>query len=43
VKDNLMRLYKFYLKADEMVDDNRHKQDVNYVIGIIEVNVNTLA
>ena len=26
VKDNLVSLYEFYLKADEVVDDNRHKQ-----------------
>jgi hypothetical protein len=25
VKDNLVSLYEFYLKADEVVDDNRHK------------------
>jgi len=43
VKDNLMRLYKFYLKADEVMDDNGHKWDVNYVIGMIKVDVNTLA
>ena len=36
-----MNLYKFYLKANEVVDDNRHKQDVN-VIGDIEVDVNNL-
>jgi len=41
VKDTLMNLYKFYLKANEVVDDNRHKQDVN-VIGDIEVDVNNL-
>jgi hypothetical protein len=29
------------LKANEVVDDNRHKQDVN-VIGDIEVDVNNL-
>jgi CRISPR/Cas system CMR-associated protein Cmr3 (group 5 of RAMP superfamily) len=41
VKDTLMNLYKFYLKANEVVDDNRYKQDVN-VIGDIEVDVNNL-
>jgi hypothetical protein len=43
VKDNLVSLYEFYLKADEVVDDNRHKQDVNDAIDDIEVDVNTLA
>jgi len=43
VKDNLVSLYEFYLKADEVVDDNRHKQDVNDAINDIEVDVNTLA
>jgi len=43
VKDNLVSLYEFYLKADEVVDDNRHKQYVNDVIDDMEVDVNTLA
>jgi len=43
VKDNLVSLYEFYLKADEVVDDNKHKQDVNDVIDDMEVDVNTLA
>jgi hypothetical protein len=43
VKDNLVSLHEFYLKADEVVDDNRHKQDVNDVIDDMEVDVNTLA
>jgi hypothetical protein len=43
VKDNLVSLYEFYLKADENVDNNMHKQDINDVIDDIEVNVNTLA
>jgi hypothetical protein len=25
VKDNLVSLYEFYLKVDEVVDDNKHK------------------
>jgi putative ubiquitin-RnfH superfamily antitoxin RatB of RatAB toxin-antitoxin module len=36
-------LYEFYLKADEVVDDNRHKQDVNDAIDDIKIDVNTLA
>jgi hypothetical protein len=36
-------LYEFYLKAEEVVDDNGHKQDVNDVIDDMEVDVNTLA
>ena len=43
VRDNLVSLYEFYLKADEVVDDNRHKQDDNDVIDDVEVDVNTLA
>jgi len=43
VKNNLVSLYEFYLKADDVVDDNRHKHDINEVIDDIEVNVNTLA
>jgi len=43
VKDNLVSLYEFYLKADEVVDDNRHKQDVNDAIDDIKIDVNTLA
>jgi hypothetical protein len=43
VRDNLVSLYEFYLKADEVVDDNKHKQDVNDVIDDMEVDVNTLA
>jgi phytoene/squalene synthetase len=43
VKDNLVSLYEFYLKADEVVDDNKHKQDVNDAIDDMEVDVNTLA
>ena len=42
VKDNLVSLYEFYLKIDEMMDNNRHKQDVN-AINDMEVDVNTLA
>ena len=42
VKDTLVSLYEFYLKIDEMVDNNRHKQDVN-AIDDVEVDVNTLA
>ena len=43
VKDNLVSLYEFYLKANKVVDDNRHKQDINDVIEYMEVDVNTLA
>jgi hypothetical protein len=43
VKDNLVSLYEFYLKAEEVVDNNRYKQDVNDVIDDMEVDVNTLA
>ena len=43
VKNNLVSLYEFYLKADEVVNDNRHKQDVNDAIDDMEVDVNTLA
>jgi uncharacterized protein (DUF1786 family) len=43
VKDNLVSLYEFYLKPEEVVDDNGHKQDVNDVIDDMEVDVNTLA
>jgi len=43
VRDNLVSLYEFYLKADEVVDDNRHKQDVNDAIDDMEIDVNTLA
>jgi len=43
VRDNLVSLYEFYLKADEVVDDNKHKQDVNDTIDDMEVDVNTLA
>jgi len=43
VKDHLVSLYEFYLKADEVVDDNRHKQDVNDAIDDMEIDVNTLA
>jgi len=42
VKDTLVSLYEFYLKIDEMVDNNKHKQDVN-AIDDVEVDVNTLA
>ncbi|XP_034921578.1 zinc finger BED domain-containing protein RICESLEEPER 2-like [Populus alba] len=42
VKDTLVSLYEFYLKIDEVVDNNRHKQDVN-AIDDVEVDVNTLA
>jgi hypothetical protein len=42
VKDTLVNLYEFYLKIDEVVDNNRHKQDVN-AIDNVEVDVNTLA
>jgi len=43
MKNNLVSLYEFYLKADEMMDDTRHKQDVNDAIDDMEVDVNTLA
>jgi hypothetical protein len=43
VKDNLVSLYEFYLKADEVVEDNRHTQDVDDAIDDIKVDVNTLA
>jgi hypothetical protein len=43
VRDNLVSLYEFYLKTDEVVDDNRHKQDVNDAIDDMEIDVNTLA
>jgi len=43
VKDNLVSLYEFYLKVDEVVDDNKHKWDVNDVIDDMEVDVKTLA
>jgi hypothetical protein len=42
VKDTLVSLYEFYLKIDEVVDNNKHKQDVN-VIDDVEVDVNILA
>jgi hypothetical protein len=42
VKDVLVSLYEFYLKIDEVVDNNRHKQDVN-VIDDVEVDVDILA
>lgn len=29
MKDNLICLYEFYLKVDEVVNDNKDKQDVN--------------
>ncbi|KAL3573894.1 hypothetical protein D5086_024507 [Populus alba] len=38
----MVSLYEIYLKADEVVDDNRHKQDVNDAIDDMEVDVNTL-
>jgi len=41
VKDTLVSLYEFYLKIDEVVDNNRHKQDS--AIDDVEVDVNTLA
>jgi len=43
VKDNLVSLYEFYLKANEVVDDNRHKLDINNAIEYMEVDVNTLS
>jgi len=43
VKDNLVSLYEFYLKVNEVVDDNKHKWDVNDVIDDMEVDVKTLA
>ena len=42
VKDTLVSLYEFYLKIDEVVDNNMHKQDVS-AIDDVEVDVNTLA
>jgi hypothetical protein len=42
VKDTLVSLYEFYLKIDEVMDNNRHKQNVN-AIDDMEVDVNTLA
>jgi len=41
VKDTLVSLYEFSLKIDEVVDNNRHKQDS--AIDDVEVDVNTLA
>uniref|UniRef100_A0A6N2ND59 BED-type domain-containing protein n=1 Tax=Salix viminalis TaxID=40686 RepID=A0A6N2ND59_SALVM len=44
VKDHLVRLYEFYLRADEVKDVNRHIYDVNDVdCNDTEVNVNTFA
>ena len=43
VKDNLVSLYEFYLKVNEVVVDNKHKWDVNDVIDDMEVDVKTLA
>jgi len=31
VRDTLMSLYDFYLKADEVKDDTKHQQDVNNI------------
>ena len=42
MKDELVSLYEFYLKVDEVVNDNRYKQDVN-IINDMEVDVITLA
>jgi len=42
VKDTLVSLYEFYLKIDEVEDNNKHKQDVN-VIDDVEVDVDILA
>ena len=30
-KNTLVSLYEFYLKADKVVDDNKHKHDVNVI------------
>uniref|UniRef100_A0A6N2KZZ2 Uncharacterized protein n=1 Tax=Salix viminalis TaxID=40686 RepID=A0A6N2KZZ2_SALVM len=39
-----VNMYKFYLKADEMEDDNRHKHNVTVIDdNDMEINVNTLA
>jgi len=35
-------LYEFYLKVDEVVNDNRHKQGVN-AFDDTEIDINTLA
>uniref|UniRef100_A0A6N2LGG6 BED-type domain-containing protein n=1 Tax=Salix viminalis TaxID=40686 RepID=A0A6N2LGG6_SALVM len=44
VKDHLVGLYEFYLRADEVKDVNRHIYDVNDVdCNDTEVNVNTFA
>jgi len=40
MKNNLVSLYKFYLKAGEMVDDNKYTHDD--AIDDLEVDVNTL-
>jgi hypothetical protein len=44
VKDHLVGLYEFYLRADEVKDVNRHIYDVNDVdCNDTDVNVNTFA
>lgn len=43
MKNNLVSLYEFYLKADDVVNDNRYKRDVNDAIYDMELDVNTLA
>ena len=44
VKDHLVRLYEFYLSANEVEDDNRHIHDVNDMdCNEIEVGDNTFA
>jgi len=40
MKNNLASLYKFYLKADEMVNDNKYTHDD--AIDDLKVDVNTL-
>jgi len=42
VKDTFLSLYEVYLKVDEVVDDNMHKQGVN-AFDDAEIDVNTLA
>jgi hypothetical protein len=42
VKNTFLSLYEFYLKVDEVVDDNMHKQGVN-AFDDAEIDVNTLA
>ena len=44
VKDHLVRLYEFYLRANKMEDVNRHIHDVNDMdCNDMDVDVNTFA